>query len=587
VIVADPIAIKYRAFLSYSHRDQAWGEWLHKALEGTHIDKDLVGQQTPAGPVPKTLRPVFRDREDFAAGHSLTEQTLAALAASQFLIVLCSPNAAKSIYVNEEIRRFKALGRADRVIPVIVGGEPGNPDLECFPAALRYRVGPDGALTDEREEPIAADARPQGDGKAIATLKVVAGLLGIGLDQIVRRAERHQKRRARIRNGIIAMLVALTLASAGGFAWARYELSRNEALLDRMLQRATALTDKAVALSKKYGVPRAVSVGFLDEAEGLFHDMAELSRETPQLRFRKAWMLIEFARNYEMLGETEKQRARAADAIHLLTGLAAERPDDLAYQQGIGTAHNELGLVLMTQGHLDEALVEFSESLGIRQRLAQADPNNAVWQRDLSVVHNNIGDQQFDQGRLPEALISYRESLAIRDRLAKAVPGNLQAQLDLGAIHGRVGDVYKAQREYAQALIEYEVARAIFAALDSNYAEGQRELVISLFQISQTFQLQSNLIDATKFAREALALAESLTRSDPYNAYWQRDLSAVLGHLGGMLRAQGNLPDAMKVFRDDLEISRRLAKADPSNTLVQRTLSVALDSVGTMLQALG
>ena len=115
--MAETAAIRYRAFLSYSHRDTAWGKWLHSALESYRIDKDLVGRQTPAGLVPKTLRPIFRDREDFSAGHSLTEQTLAALEASQFLIVLCSPNAAKSKYVNEEVRRFKALGRADRVIP--------------------------------------------------------------------------------------------------------------------------------------------------------------------------------------------------------------------------------------------------------------------------------------------------------------------------------------------------------------------------------------------------------------------------------------------------------------------------------------
>jgi hypothetical protein len=131
--MAETTAIRYRAFLSYSHRDASWGKWLHGALEGYRIDKDLVGRQTPAGAVPKTLRPIFRDREDFSAGHSLTEQTLAALEASQFLIVICSPNAARSQYVNEEVRRFKALGRGRRVIPVIVDGKhsragsPGSP----------------------------------------------------------------------------------------------------------------------------------------------------------------------------------------------------------------------------------------------------------------------------------------------------------------------------------------------------------------------------------------------------------------------------------------------------------------------------
>src|SRR6202035_3642069 len=104
--------------------------------------KDLGGRETPSGLVPKTLRPIFRDREDFSAGHSLADQTVKALEASQFLIVICSPNAARSKYVDEEIRRFKALGRAARVIPVIVDGEPGDPKCECFPPAIRFKVGP-------------------------------------------------------------------------------------------------------------------------------------------------------------------------------------------------------------------------------------------------------------------------------------------------------------------------------------------------------------------------------------------------------------------------------------------------------------
>ncbi|MFZ0210680.1 MAG: toll/interleukin-1 receptor domain-containing protein [Roseiarcus sp.] len=104
-------------------------------------------------------------------GHSLVDQTVKALEASQFLIVICSPNAARSKYVDEEIRRFKALGRAARVIPVIVDGEPGDPQRECFPPAVRFKVGPDAELTSEREEPLAADARPLGDGKETTKLK--------------------------------------------------------------------------------------------------------------------------------------------------------------------------------------------------------------------------------------------------------------------------------------------------------------------------------------------------------------------------------------------------------------------------------
>ena len=82
--MSDIAPITYRAFLSYSHRDTPWAKWLHRALERFRIEKDLVGRTTPAGPIPKKLSPIFRDREDFSAGHSLTEQTRAALEARSF-----------------------------------------------------------------------------------------------------------------------------------------------------------------------------------------------------------------------------------------------------------------------------------------------------------------------------------------------------------------------------------------------------------------------------------------------------------------------------------------------------------------------
>jgi hypothetical protein len=89
--VAEAIQFQYRAFLSYSHRDKSWAKWLHTALQNYRIDKDLVGHESPLGPIPKTLRPIFRDREDFTAGHSLSAHTLVAPDASQFLMSFAPP----------------------------------------------------------------------------------------------------------------------------------------------------------------------------------------------------------------------------------------------------------------------------------------------------------------------------------------------------------------------------------------------------------------------------------------------------------------------------------------------------------------
>jgi len=163
---------QYKAFISYSHSDSRWASWLHKSLEAYRPPKQLVGKVTDRGPIPKRLAPIFRDREELASATDLGTLLTEALSRSACQVVICSPRAARSRWVNEEILAFKRLGREDRIFCLIVDGEPnatdipGQADQECFPPALRFRLGPDGNLSETRSEPIAADAREGKDGRA-------------------------------------------------------------------------------------------------------------------------------------------------------------------------------------------------------------------------------------------------------------------------------------------------------------------------------------------------------------------------------------------------------------------------------------
>ena len=131
--MVDIAPFKYRAFLSYSHRDVGWDRSLHARLG-----------DTPLGPVPSTPRPIFRDREDFSGGQTLTDATAAALDASPALIVLCSSLAASRPAVNEEVRVFHSRHPERPVISVIVDGTaPDN-----FLPALRFELAADGSITD-------------------------------------------------------------------------------------------------------------------------------------------------------------------------------------------------------------------------------------------------------------------------------------------------------------------------------------------------------------------------------------------------------------------------------------------------------
>src|ERR1700752_4774607 len=98
----------YWAFISYSSHDHGWARWLQRALETYVVPRRLVGGATPAGAAPERLRPIFRDRSELAADADLAGKGQAALERSAYLIVICSPQAAASRWVDEEIRRFRA-----------------------------------------------------------------------------------------------------------------------------------------------------------------------------------------------------------------------------------------------------------------------------------------------------------------------------------------------------------------------------------------------------------------------------------------------------------------------------------------------
>ncbi len=229
--------LKFRAFLSYAHKDAAWARWLHRSLEGFRIDKDLSARPG----VGKSLRPIFKDREEFTGGHTLGEATIAALDQSAALIVLCSTIAAGRPAVNEEVRLFRSRHPGRPVIPVIVEGRAP----ENFPPALRFALDADGQVTDREITLLGPDLRESADGKALGLAKVIAGLTGLSADDIFRRAERARRQQSRIRMAIAG--VFLTVVAGGGFfAWRSHQA---EQLLAEKQEILTEVADLVAKLS--------------------------------------------------------------------------------------------------------------------------------------------------------------------------------------------------------------------------------------------------------------------------------------------------------------------------------------------------
>jgi len=210
---------RYAAFISYSSKDARFAKRLHKALESYGVpavlgEFDLIGEGRK-----NRIYPVFRDREELSAG-DLNTRLLSALNLSGSLIVICSPNAAASPWVANEIDYFVGLGRKDRIFAIIASDAPltdaeGN-DLtrNSFPAPFLGDV-----LTDPNAlEPLAADARPGKDGFRKAFLKIVGGLVGVTPGQIIDRDTARRRRNA----GLVAAGF-VTLAIIAGLGVGTYQ----------------------------------------------------------------------------------------------------------------------------------------------------------------------------------------------------------------------------------------------------------------------------------------------------------------------------------------------------------------------------
>ena len=197
--------VRYTAFLSYSHRDAAAGARLHRRLEAYRLPKRLVGTEGARGIVPGSLWPVFRDREELPAATDLSETVREALDRSGALVVLCSPHSAGSLWVAEEIETFRRLHPDRPVLAAILDGEPAD----CLPGVLRT-CDADGT----RHEPLATDLRRGKDGEHLGLLKLVAGIAGVGLDDLVQRDAARRVRRvtAVMAAAVVAMLVMAALA---------------------------------------------------------------------------------------------------------------------------------------------------------------------------------------------------------------------------------------------------------------------------------------------------------------------------------------------------------------------------------------
>ncbi|MBQ6060710.1 MAG: TIR domain-containing protein, partial [Clostridia bacterium] len=196
---------QYTAFISYRHQtpDQEIAKKLHQMIETYTVPAALRqdGARHPGK--------VFRDQEELPLSADLGRDIEAALDNSDWLICICSPRYLQSKWCLRELEYFIEHKGRDRVLAVLVEGEPED----SFPELLRFETDENG--NRKEREPLAANVRGESLADNLKKLKkekyrILAPIVGTSFDGLYQRA-----RRRTMRNIMAAALA--TVAVLGGF----------------------------------------------------------------------------------------------------------------------------------------------------------------------------------------------------------------------------------------------------------------------------------------------------------------------------------------------------------------------------------
>jgi len=501
---------RYKAFISYSHRDEVWAQWIQHALESYRVPRKLVGTAPDGTLIPARISPVFRDRADLSSAADLSSTIKQALAESECLIIVCSPDAAKSKWVGEEIREFARLGRPERVLCVIVDGEPTDGGRPCFHEALR-----DAGL----QEPLAADVRDWADGKRVAKLKLIAGILGIRLDRLLQRdLQRRRKQWMLIALGVVVALTLVALTVVSQIA-KQYEHDKAEQMAGFIVKMGETLqTDTDLETLA------AISAEAANHFQNL--DPDQLNAETGG---KVGLVMRQTARISQLQGRTAEALEGYIKSRDFFARLRLKHPEnaDLLFESG--NAEYYVGEVYLEQG--DDKLAEqaFLAYHELTKELLASDPENPDWIMEVSYSHMNLVAWDLDSGKGIDdtTRLHMAEALKSVERVMALKPGDEQAISDYSNALAWAADVQSQVCDLTGAISSREKASGI-AQSAAQSDPGSSELQLRhAFAISGVARLQAQ-VGMLEIAKQNLELVVAkltrLSTADPSNVLYYHEL---------------------------------------------------------------
>lgn len=538
---------RYKAFISYSHRDRKVAEWLHRSLETYRAPRGLAS----AG---ASLSPIFRDRDELSASADLNQVIRDALDLSDALIVLCSPASVVSRWVDQETAYVLEAGGPGRIICVITPDTPATTPLaQVLPPSLR-------AALPEGVEPLAVDLRPDADGKRLARLKIAARLLGVSLDRLV---QRDARRRLQVMTAFstLALAVALgmgamTVVTLQSRQIAREQRDETEALVAYMLGDLRQQLEPVGRLDLLDGVSAKVLAYYGKARTDRLDDKA----------------LAQRAKAQTLLGTIREQRGDLAGAQDAF-GQAAATTHALAARDPkngdriFDEAQNVYWLAYMQwkRGDFTGAEQGFKHYDALAQKLVALDSSRADWRIEVAYARTNLGTLLLDQGRPEEALTAFRGATDVYEGELSRAPKDNARIIDAANSRAWIGDallrLVRPREAFAERAKAAELLARASAADPADKRLAAKDIATQLGLARLEIDL-GRLAQARARSEASLARLRTLAALDPTNARWREYL--VTGQLDAVEIAcwSGRLAEARAAYA---VAAAGLAKLDASD----------------------
>jgi tetratricopeptide (TPR) repeat protein len=439
---------------------------------------------------------------------------------------------------------------------------PGREAEECFPPALRFKYDRRGHRTTKRAEPLAADLRGNAEDQRTGFLKLVAGMLGVGLDELVQRetTRRHRQMAWLAAASLGGMAVTSTLAITAIQARdaAREQRRQAEGLIGFMLG---DLKDKLEPIGKLEALG-----GVGDRVLAYYHNqpIADLSDSALSQRSQALSLMANVAaqrgNSDKALGLYHEAMAGTAEAIR-------RKPDDpqRLYEHAQNVFY--VGQIAYGRGRLDEAAAQFTEYKQLADRMVALDPNNMTYRVEVQNGLANLGAVRIAQRRFLESARLSEQAVRTIEAVTTFDPNKRDYQESLAEALAWAGDAERDAGNLGKAVAMRERHVALLTSLLARTGDVtfRQRLVGAERKLGLLYALRGQLGPAADHMRASVAQGDQLTSVETGNGKWLEYSALAKSNLAYILVVSGKPDEAVpQIDASCATISGLLAK-DPTS----------------------